>query len=221
MRKVYSVIAVICIFMLFTAPVAFGQDLDGIWFKVTYTAKGNIEGANEAIGQKQQAKVVNYIQLVYNDVWSTQCPGDFSPFYEIHTWYPDGNVWDYDNGAINKDDEACYATYGCPYQGKTFLDKQFVFYAGSGNVLYYRGEDVQLGNSDAMMTINIKRGKNDEFKSATLTSIGCSGGFRNANGYTWGSCTIKGKTIDSDKLPEGISPEGAGVRFTIVPPCTI
>ena len=78
MRKVYSVIAVICIFMLFTAPVAFGQDLDGIWFKVTYTAKGNIEGANEAIGQKQQAKVVNYIQLVYNDVWSTQCPGDFS-----------------------------------------------------------------------------------------------------------------------------------------------
>ena len=123
----------------FYGPVAFSQDLDGIWFKVTYTAKGNIEGANEAIGQKQQAKVVNYIQLVYNDVWSTRCPGDFSPFYEIHTWYPDGNVWDYDNGAMNKDDEACYGTHGCPYQGKTFLDKQFVFYAGSGNILYYRG----------------------------------------------------------------------------------
>lgn len=221
MKKVCYIITVLGLFMLSTAPVAFGQDLNGKWFKTTFAAKGNIESDNGAVGQKQQAKVVNYIQFVYNDVWSTQCPGDFYPFYEMHVWYPDGAGWSYSYGAINSDDKACYSMYGCPYQETTFLDKQFVLYTGNNNAMYFSGENVEYGDANATVTIDIKRGRDNGLKSATLTSLGCSGGFRNANGYTWGSCTIKGKKFNPEKLPEGIPPEGAARRFTIVPACTI
>ena len=221
MRKVFCIMAVLGMFILLTAPVVFGQDLDGKWFKVTFTAKGNIEADNGAVGQKQQASVVNYIQFLYNDVWSTQCPFDFYPFYEIHTWYPDGDEWASTYGAINKADEACYVLYGCPYQETTFLDKQFVLYDANDNGMYLSGESVLSGNANTTLIIDIKRGRDNGFKSATLKSLGCSGGFRTADGYSWGSCTINGKSINPDKLPEGIPHEGAARRFILVPACTI
>ena len=40
MKKLYCLIAIIGLSMIFTAPLAFGQDLDGKWFQVTFSAKG-------------------------------------------------------------------------------------------------------------------------------------------------------------------------------------
>ena len=50
MKNVYCLIAIIGLCMIFTTSLAFGQDLGGKWFQVTYSAKGYLGGDNYLVG---------------------------------------------------------------------------------------------------------------------------------------------------------------------------
>lgn len=46
MKKLYCLVAIIGLFVISMAPLAFGQDLDGKWFQVTFSVKG-YEGGSD------------------------------------------------------------------------------------------------------------------------------------------------------------------------------
>jgi hypothetical protein len=222
MKRLYCLIAIIGLCMIFTAPLAFCQDLGGKWFKTTFSAKGYQGGTNYfEVDDKDSLKTVNYIQFVYNDLWSTACPAGFTPqfypFYEIHVWYPVGTGWEYVvSDQFGPGSERCFSIV-CPYKEgwvtaeKTFLDKQFVT-IGHGDRLVF-GEGVV----DAVTILDIKRDKGGAIKNATFKSYGCAIEF--GEGGSLGSCTITGKLIKPEKLPDGLNPEGVGLVFTTVDDC--
>jgi hypothetical protein len=222
MKKVYYLIAMIGVFMICTAPLVSGQDLDRKWFKMTFSTKGYMAGDDLAVEGKVSGKVVNYFQFVYNNLWSTACPAgytpQFYPFYEIHVWYPVGGGWEHALAGNIGPGEACYGIL-CPDgdYAKTFLDRQFVT-IGHGDRLHFYGEG-GLGNGAAVTTVlDIKR-KGSAIKSATLNSYGCASEFNTGNGGSLGLCTLKGKLIEPEQLPDGLNPAGAGLYFTVVDAC--
>ena len=167
------------------------------------------------VGGTDSGKTVNYYQFVYNDLWSTACPAgytpQFYPFYEIHLWYPVGGGWSsYIYGDFDAVD-GCYGMlYGCPNFQKTFLDRQFVANGHGNDWWNFEGGDILEGWANGTTILDIKR-QGSAIKSATLKSYGCTSEFATADS-TWslGSCTIKGKLIKPEKLPDGIPPAGAG-----------
>jgi hypothetical protein len=217
MKKLCCLIAVLGFIMIFTVPVAFCQDLDGLWFKTTVSGKGYVDdSANYAVGGKAAAKVVNYVQFVYNSAWSTACPGQFYPFYEIHLWYPVGSGWDYEiYQGYNTFQSETYGLYGSPYYATIFLDKQFVMWAGYWNWLPFQGRDFW---ADATMVIDIKR-SSGSIKSATFNSATCSSEFLTPSGWAYGPCAIKGKLLQPEKLPAGLLAAGAGTQYTAGDTC--
>ena len=229
MKNLYCLVTIIGLCMIFTAPLAFGQDLHGQWFQVTYSAKGYLSGNNYfSVADQVSVKTVNYLQFVYNDLWSTACPAgsdpQFYPFYEIHVWYPVGAGWEhYVSEYVGPHSDHCFGIL-CPYKEewvvaeKTFLDKQFVT-LGHGDWLRFGvGGIPESGGADAVTILNIKR-KGGVIKSATLNSYGCSSEFTAGDGWALGSCTIKGKLIKPKKLPDGIDPAAAAPHFTVVDAC--
>ena len=140
-------------------------------------------------------------------------------------WYPVGGGWDYYvSDYVGPHADHCFGIL-CPYKEdwmvyeKTFLDKQFVT-IGHGDWLRFAvGGDPESGGADAVTILDIKR-KNGVITSATLKSYGCASEFSTAEGGALGSCTINGKLIKPEKLPDGIPPEGVGPEFTTVDPCT-
>ena len=230
MKKLYCLIAIIGLSMIFTAPLALAQHLDGEWFQVTFSAKGYLAGNNYfAVGDQVSVKTVNYLQFVYNDLWSTACPAghtpQFYPFYEIHVWYPVGAGWEYYvSDYVGPHADHCFGVL-CPYKEdwvvseKTFLDKQFVT-IGHGDWLRFGGGGVpESGGADAVTILDIKR-QGSSIKSATFKSYGCASEFSTGAGGASGSCTIKGKLIKPEKLPNDIPQAGAGPVYTTVDPCT-
>jgi hypothetical protein len=229
MKNVFCLIAIIALCMIFTTSLAFGQDLGGKWFQVTYSAKGYLGGDNYfSVADQVSVKTVNYLQFVYNDLWSTACPAgsnpQFYPFYEIHVWYPVGAGWDhYVSDYVGPHADHCFGIL-CPYKEawvvseKTFLDKQFVT-IGHGDWLSFGvGGVPESGGADAVTILDIKR-KDGVIKSATFKSYGCASEFSTGDGGASGSCTIKGKLIKPEKLPDGIPPAGAAPYFTAVDAC--
>ena len=69
-----------------------------------------------------------------------------------------------------------------------------------------------------MTVLDIKR-KDGVIKSATFKSYGCASEFSTGGGGASGSCTINGKLINPEKLPDGIPPAGAAPYFTAVDAC--
>jgi hypothetical protein len=229
MKKLYCLIAIIGLFIVFTAPLAHAQHLNGEWFQVTFSAKGYLAGNNYfAVGDQVSVKTVNYLQFVYNDLWSTACPAgytpQFYPFYEIHVWYPVGAGWEYYvSDYVGPYADHCFGIL-CPYKEdwvvseKTFLDKQFVT-IGHGDWLRFGvGGVPESGGADAVTILDIKR-QGSSIKSATFKSYGCASEFSTGAGGALGSCTIKGKLIKPEKLPSGIPPAGVGPEFTTVDLC--
>jgi hypothetical protein len=205
MKKMYCIIAVLGLFMFFTAPLAFGQDLGGAWFQVKFAGKGYVSNDLDAsVGAKTQGNFVNYVQFVYNDLWAF-------PFYEMHVWYPTAMGWTYyfDTGADDM------LLYGAPDWNLTFLDKQFATYGGYGTQWWYFADGEYFGWGSANVIIDVKR-KNGAVNSATLQSLGCSGeGWtNNKDTYSYGGCTIKGKLVKAEKLPNGLDPAGNGPLYT-------
>jgi hypothetical protein len=227
MKKLYCLIAIIGLSMIFTAPLALAQNLGGKWFQVTFSVKG-YEGGSDyySVSDQVSAKTVNYFQFVYNDLWSTACPAgytpQFYPFYEIHVWYPEGAGWNSyvsDYVGPNAGDH-CYGIL-CPRKEawavpeKTFLDRQFVT-IGHGDWLAFGGGSILEGWANAWTILDIKRDGVGAIKSATLKSFGCASEFAGGGG----SCTIKGKLIKPEKLPSGIPAAGlGGPVFTTVDAC--
>lgn len=222
MKRLFCLIAIIGLFVFFTVHVAFTQDLGGQWFKTTFSVKGNQVGNNYfSFGDKASVKTVNYLQFVYNNLWSTACPAgstpQFYPFYEIHVWYPVGAGWGLAvSEYIGPGTEYCNGIL-CPYKEewvaseKTFHDKQFVT-IGHGGWLTF-GE----GYADAVTVLDIKRDNGGVIKSATFKSYGCTSEF--GDGWSLGSCTISGKLIKPETLPDGLDPAGIGPVFTTVDAC--
>ena len=213
--------------MIFTTPLAHAQHLDGEWFQVTFSAKGYLAANNYGVGGPVSVKTVNYLQFVYNNHWSTACPEgstpQFYPFYEIHLWYPAGAGWEYHvSDYVGPQAEHCYGIL-CPRKEewvseKTFLDKQFVT-IGHGDWLSFGVGGVLEGCANATTILDIKR-QGGAIKSATFKSYGCSSEFAAGGSWALGSCTIKGKLIKPEKLPDGI-PAGRRRRpqFTTVDLC--
>jgi len=217
MKKLYCLISMIGLLMIFTAPASLGQDLAGKWFQMTFSAKGyDYLWPDLIVGDANSGKVVNYYQFVYNDIWSTACPAQFFPFYELHVWYPGFGGWEYYVSEHIGPGETCYGIL-CPYYTKTSSDKQFVT-VGHGDWLYFQGGDFTSGWANAVTILALKR-KEGAITSATLKSYGCISDSGTAAGSVGGSCTIKGKLIKPDKLPEGINPAGAGPYFTVPDSC--
>ena len=223
MKKIYCLIAITGFLMVCMSQFALCQDLDGKWFKMTFSGKGSsLENDNAVGAKKASGKVVNYIQFVYNTAWSTACPGQFYPFYEIHVWYNLGMGWDYDVWQGKSDigyypSDNTFGFYGSPYRSKTFLDKQFVWWAGYWNWLPLQDRTAW---ADAAIVIDIKR-KDGSITTATLNGINCVAEFDATDGsYAMGSCTLKGKLIQPEDLPEGLPQTGAGPLFTDVDPCS-
>ncbi len=226
MKKLFCLITIIGLFIVFTAPLAFSQDLDRKWFKMTYSAKGYVEGEESAVGSKASAKLVSYIQFVYNTAWSTTCPAgytpQFYPFYEIHVWYHTTSGWDlsvWQGISTLAGPKTTYGLYGSPYHETTFLDNQFVWWAGFWNWLAFIQEEGGMIWADATMIIDIKR-KNGQIISATFNAVACSTEIEASVGNVWGSCTLKGKLIKPESLPEGLDANGASPQFTNVDDCT-
>ena len=227
MRKLYCLVAIIGLFMIFTAPLAFSQDslgLGGKWFQITFSAKGYsyptpYDPGNLAVGGANSGKVINYFQFVYNDLWSIACPAgstyQYYPFYEIHVWYPAGSGWGYEVTGNIGPGSNCYGMV-CPYYAKTYSDREFVT-IGHGDWLSFGAEGSLEAGADAVTILDIKRGSAREIKSATLKSYGCASEFGAGGGASLGSCTIKGKLIKSEKLPSGIPAAGVGPQFTDAP----
>lgn len=203
MKKIYCIIAVLGLFLLLAAPLAFAQDFNGLWFEVKLAEKGYVQGDNAAAGDKISAKFVNYVQFVYNTA------GTY-PFYEMHVYYLRDATWYYH--FATSDLTSCLR-YGGPTWDLTFLDKQFVTFGGFNEQWWFFENDGQYAWVQATVISNVKR-KNGAVSSTTLTSEGCIaqiplvGGDRNL-----GSCTIKGKLIKPEKLPDGIDPAGVGPQW--------
>ena len=223
MKKLYYLIAMMGVFMIFTVSLVSGQDLDRKWFTMTFSPKGYAVGDDFAVGGTVSGKVVNYFQFVYNDLWSTACPAgytpQFYPFYEIHVWYPVGGGWEHALAGNIGPGEACYGIL-CPdgEYAKTFLDRQLVT-IGHRDWLYFQGDGViAAGYATTTTVLDIKR-KGSTIKSATLNSYGCASEFETGGGWALGSCTVKGKLIKPEQLPDGLNPAGAGLHFTAVDAC--
>jgi hypothetical protein len=226
MKKLYCLVVISCFCMVFTASPVVAQHLDGEWFQVTYSAKGYLAANNYGVGSPVSVKTVNYLQFVYNDLWSTACPAgytpQFYPFYEIHVWYPVGAGWEHHvSDYVGPYAEHCFGIL-CPrmedwVSEKTFLDKQFVT-IGHGDWLRFGAGGVLGSGADATTILDIKR-QGGIIKSATFKSYGCASEFTAGDSWALGSCTIKGKLIKPDKLPDGIPEAGVGPQFTTVDPC--
>jgi hypothetical protein len=226
MKKLYCLIAIISLAMIFTATLAHAQHLDGEWFQVTFSAKGYLAANNYGAGGPVSVKTVNYLQFVYNNHWSTACPEgstpQFYPFYEIHVWYPVHGGWEYHvSDYVGPQAEHCFGIL-CPRKEewvseKTFLDKQFVT-IGHGDWLRFGVGGVLGSGADATTILDIKR-QGGIIKSATFKGYGCSSEFETTGGWSLGSCTIKGKLIKPEKLPDGIPPAGASPEFTTPDAC--
>ncbi len=80
MKKHVCVSICIALIVLFTAPFAFGQALDGLWFKANVTYKGyTVDGSG--LLTKTSGKFVNYLNFTWDDV-----------NYDIACYDEDGNI---------------------------------------------------------------------------------------------------------------------------------
>jgi hypothetical protein len=204
MKKMYCITLALGLFILLATPLAFAQDLDGKWFEVKLAQKGYIrDKLTEAVGDKVSGKYVSYVQFVYNTA------GTY-PFYEMHVYYPRDPGWNFyfESTDLNRS-----LIYGGPDQNLTFLDKQFVTWGGTDKQWWYFENGDVFAYVNAMVIINVKR-KAGVVSGATLTSEGCISqvGLK-THDYVGGSCTIKGKLIKSEILPDGIDPAGFGPQW--------
>jgi hypothetical protein len=168
MKRFSYLVVFVVILVFLTAPVAFGQALDGKWFQLKISFKGYAFGGPSGL-DKISGSTTNYLNLVWN-------PGTSSYDYTIYT--SDGTPLTQSQDTAFSPDILEYA--------ETVRDVGMTF--GRDDTNYIDAYHTSL--------IKIKRDSQGALKSATFTSLGCEVYDGEAEGNTaFGGCTIKGKTI--------------------------
>lgn len=166
------------------------QSLHGQWFKATATATGaSITGSLE-VSKAKFKKITHYIQLSIDE-------GIGSHIYGATIWVEDaeGNWSAYDTGSlVVADDEETFVSDGTLtfYVSESIVD-DIDLAAGEGGL---QGFDV-----DFNATLKVKV-KNEEVKSAKLTSVGAvaDGSFTGTDTFI-GTAKVSMNRVSANKLP--------------------
>jgi len=167
--KRFSYLAIFVILLVFlSAPVAFGQALDGKWFQLKVGFKGYAFGTGGL--DKISGSATNYMLFTWDNINSV---------YNYSIYQSDGI-------AIPQDlADASFSTDLLEYE-ETAINVRMAF----------GRDDTNYINTNLTALIKIKRDSQSALKSATFTSLGCQVYDGEMDGNTaFGGCTIKGKTI--------------------------
>jgi hypothetical protein len=170
-RFSYLVVFVILLFFL-SAPIAFGQALDGKWLQLKMNFKGYAfeYGGLDKIN-KSSGSATNYMLLTWD-----------AGGYTFKIFQPDGTE------LIQRFDTVAYFTPDLLEYQETLRHVGMRFGRDDSNYI------------DTFITalIKIKRDSQGALKSATFNSLGCEVYDGEMETFTaFGGCTIKGKTIDA------------------------
>jgi len=166
--KKFSCFAIFAILLVFlSAPVAFGQALDGKWFQLKVGFKGYAFGPG--VLDKISGSATNYMLLTWDNVNSV---------YSYSIYQSDGT-------SISQGGISSFSPDLLEYE-ETAID---VF-------MTFGRDDTNYINANLTALIKIKRDSQSALKSATFTSLGCQVYDGEMDGNSaFGGCTIKGKTI--------------------------
>ena len=166
--KRFSIFAIFVILLVFlSAPVAFGQALDGKWFQLKVGFKGYAFGTG--VLDKISGSATNYMLLTWDNVNSV---------YNYSIYQSDGT-------SISQGGNPSFRPDLLEYE-ETAIDAFMTFGRDDSNYI----------NANLTALIKIKRDSQSALKSATFTSLGCQVYDGEMDGNTaFGGCTIKGKTI--------------------------
>ena len=177
-RWMWSLLVIVVLVGALVVPIVSAQRFDGIWFSLKLSVKG------WTLDNPTQSQIVKFSESmpVYVEFVSTG-----GQAYDLHFWTQVDGVW------------SNSYTVGQTIIGtnENFLSDSSVTFVGNGGDSVHTFHTVFISSKLA--------GGTGEVQSATYTGAGeintgtiIIGGVTNR---AFGSCTVKGKTVDPSKLP--------------------